>query len=101
MLSLLLTEGKPIYSPEDNADLANTWYGPVLFLANAVFLFVIPDPMLATKLRGLVGLVVGMLVFYKLSKNQFGKTIAQAGLIHVIVTVFLAVYFSVGNRADV
>ena len=100
MLSLLLTEGKPIYSPEDNADLANTWYGPVLFLANAVFLFVIPDPMLATKLRGLVGLVVGMLVFYKLSKNQFGKTIAQAGLIHVIVTVFLAVYFSVGNRAD-
>ena len=30
----------------------------VLFLANAVFLFVIPDPMLATKLRGLVGLIV-------------------------------------------
>ena len=27
MLSLLLTEGKAIYSPEDNADLANTWYG--------------------------------------------------------------------------
>ena len=100
MLSLLLTEGKPIYSPEDNADLANTWYGPVLFLVNAVFLFMIPDPILATKLRGLVGLVVGLAVFYKLGQKHFGKPIAQAGLVHVVLSMFVALYFAVGNRAD-
>ena len=46
-----------------------------------------------------MGLVVECSVL-QTEQNQFGKTIAQAGLIHVIVTVFLAVYFSVGNRAD-
>ena len=100
MLSLLLKDGKPIYSELDNPDLANTWYGPVLFIVNAAFLLIVPDPILATKLRGIIGLMAGFWLFFHFASKRYGKTLVWIGSAYIILTLFLAFFFAVGNRAD-
>ena len=100
MLSLLVKEGKPVYSVLDNPDLANTWYGPVLFLVNAVFLSVIPDPILATKLRGIVGLLAGLWFFHLFLSRRHGTPLSYVATSYVILCLYLSFYFAIGNRAD-
>jgi hypothetical protein len=100
MLSLLLRDGHPIYSELDNPDLANTWYGPVLFIVNAVFLLVVPDPMLATKLRGILCFVAGLWLFFHFLSKRYGRSLAWLATGYVTLCFFIAFFFTVGNRAD-
>jgi len=101
MLSLMTASGNQIYNGLEDPDLANTYYGPSLFLANSLFHKILSgSPVLASKLQGVVFEWIALIGFIISARKRFTRQKADLILAFLLTGLFPFLAWTFCNRAD-
>jgi len=84
----------------DNPNRFSICYGPSAFLMNALFLRMISNPILASKLCGVILAVMGLLALFIFLRTSFSLPISFFTISYGVLIYLLFYHFSFWNRAD-
>lgn len=99
MLALDVGSGNPLYHALDAAPRTSLVYGPSMYLVHAAFLAVIDDPILATKLAGIV-LCFGGFLLALFSLRAAGARWFWVLALYILVVLLGFSNVSYWNRSD-
>jgi hypothetical protein len=98
---MMTASGNQIYNGLGDPDLANTYYGPSLFLANGLFHKVLPGaPVLASKLQGVMFEWLALIGFIISARKRFSRQKADLVLAFLLIGLFPFLAWTFCNRAD-
>jgi hypothetical protein len=95
-----LLQGRQIYHALDAAPRFSLFYGPSIFIGNALALSLIDNPILASKLAGAVWASAALLAAYWALRRAFNRRLAAIGLGVFVVFALWQEHYTYWNRAD-
>ena len=95
-----LLQGRQIYHALDAAPRFSLLYGPSIFVGNALVLSVIDDPILASKLFGMICAVSALLAIYWALRREFERRYVFVGLGLFVVFALWYEHYTYWDRAD-
>jgi hypothetical protein len=99
--SLLVNEGRPIYTATDDPSRISLLYGPAVYLVNAAFLrWPDADPILASKIGGVFLGLGSVAVLLVAAARRFGARPAILGSALCVLLYLPFRHFSYWNRCD-
>ena len=100
MLASLIEKGQPIYTELNAANRITLIYGPVPFLFNAISLAVIPNPIYAGKLCGIILAIVSLFILFNTMRKFFNIKIMLICLGYCITILISFGQISFWNRPE-
>ena len=95
-----LRQGRQIYHGFEAAPRFSLLYGPSVFISNAAALSLLANPILASKLSGVLLAIVALLSLYWALRRSFGTRLAFIGLGWVSALALWYEHYTYWNRAD-
>ena len=100
VISQQLQHGRQIYHALDAAPRFSLLYGPAVYLANVFFLLLSNNPILGSKLSGVVCGAAALLIFCLVARRSFQGNIAFACVGGVTACALWFEHYTYWNRAD-
>ncbi len=99
-ISLMIAEGYPAYTEFDDPNVYSILYGPTTYLFQSEFLKFFSNPILGSKIYGVLCVAGGMSILFILLARKYGGRISLQGMFYFSIVVLLFAQVSFRNQAD-
>jgi len=100
IISLMISEGYPAYTRFDDPNVYSILYGPTTYLFQSIFLQLFSDPILGSKVYGVVCFLIAMILLTAILVRKYNRQIAIQGITYFSITVLLFAQVSFRNQSD-